>query len=112
VPENDKPILIYSTFPSSEEAERTGGGLVDRGLAACVNLLPGMTSIYNWNGKRNRDSECVMIIKTRRELAEAVMAEVRKQHPYDNPALIVLPIEGGSADFLRWIGEQTTVAGS
>jgi periplasmic divalent cation tolerance protein len=107
--ENDKPVLIYSTFPSPEEAERIGGMLVDRGLAACVNILPGMTAIYVWEGKRQRDSEAAMIIKTRAGLADTAIAEARKLHPYSNPAFVVLPIAGGSADFLRWIGEQTAV---
>ena len=68
--ENDKPVLIYATFPSVAEAERIGGALVDQGLAACVNILPGMTAIYVWEGKRQRDSEAAMIIKTRANLAE------------------------------------------
>lgn len=104
---NDKPILMYTTFASREEAERIGGDLVDGGLAACVNIIPGMTSIYNWKGKRQCDSECVGIIKTRSALADAVTARVRNLHSYDNPALVVLPIEGGSSEFLRWIAEQT-----
>ena len=105
--ENDKPVLIYSTFPSPAEAERVGGALVDRGLAACVNILSGMTAIYVWEGKRQREAEAVMIIKTRAGLADTVVAETRKLHPYTNPALVVLPVTGGSADFLRWIAEQT-----
>jgi periplasmic divalent cation tolerance protein len=104
---NDKPILIYATFPSLEDAERIGGELVDLGLAACVNIIPGMRSIYIWNGARQSDSESVGIIKTRSALADPVMARVRSLHPYDNPALVVLPIDGGSGDFLRWIEEQT-----
>ena len=105
--ENDKPVLIYATFPSVAEAERIGGALVDQGLAACVNILPGMTAIYVWEGKRQRDSEAAMIIKTRTNLAERAIAEGRKLHPYANPAFVVLPLSGGSEDFLRWIGEQT-----
>jgi periplasmic divalent cation tolerance protein len=105
--ENDKPVLIYSTFPSAEEAERVGGALVDRGLAACVNILPGMTAIYVWQGKRERGSEAAMLIKTRSALADRVIGEARKMHPYTNPALLVLPVDGGSEDFLRWIAEQT-----
>jgi periplasmic divalent cation tolerance protein len=108
---NNKPVLIYSTFPSPAEAERIGGTLVDRGLAACVNILPGMTAIYVWEGKRQCDSEAVMIIKTRAGLADTVIAETRKLHPYANPALVVLPIVGGSEDFLRWIAEQTAKPG-
>lgn len=105
--QNDKPIVIYSTFPSFAEAERIGGALVDRGLAACVNIFPGMTSIYVWEGKRQRDAEAAMIIKTRARLADTAIAEARKLHPYTNPAFVVLPVDGGSADFLRWIAEQT-----
>jgi periplasmic divalent cation tolerance protein len=105
--ENDKPVLIYSTFPSATEAERVGGALVDQGLAACVNIFPGMTAIYVWEGKRQRESEAAMLVKTRAALAPRVIAEARKLHPYSNPALLVLPVEGGSEDFLRWIAEQT-----
>jgi periplasmic divalent cation tolerance protein len=107
--ENDKPVLIYSTFPSAAEAERVGGALVDRGLAACVNIYPGMTAIYVWEGKRQRETETALIIKTRAALASQVVAEARKLHPYSNPALLILPIEGGSEDFLRWIAEQTAM---
>jgi periplasmic divalent cation tolerance protein len=103
----DKPVLIYSTYPSPAEAERIGGMLVDRGLAACVNIFPGMTSIYIWDSKRQRDAETAMLIKTRASLADTAIAEARKLHPYANPAFVVLPIDGGSADFLRWIAEQT-----
>lgn len=105
--ENNKPVLVYSTFPSTAEAERIGGALVDRGLAACVNIFPGMTAIYVWEGKRQSDTEAAMIIKTRADLADTVIAETCKLHPYSNPALVVLPVTGGSADFLRWIDEQT-----
>ena len=109
--ENNKLVLIYATFPSAAEAERIGGDLVDQGLAACVNILPSMTAIYIWEGKRQRETEAAMIIKTRADLATKAITEVRKKHPYDNPALIVLPVVGGSEDFLRWIAEQTTKAG-
>ena len=105
--ENDKAVLIYSTFPSTAEAERVGGALVERGLAACVNIFPQMTAIYIWDGKPQRESEAAMLIKTRAELADRVVAEARKIHPYTNPALVVLPVTGGSDDFFRWIAEQT-----
>lgn len=104
---NDKVVLIYTTFPDTAAAETAGSSLVERGLAACVNILPGMTSIYVWQGRRHRDSEVVMIIKTRAGLADRVIEETRKLHPYDNPALVVLPLEGGSAPFLDWIRQQT-----
>ena len=105
--ENDKPVLIYSTFPSPEAAEAVGRELVERRLAACVNILPGMTSIYRWEGTIARDSEVVMIIKTRASLAEPTIAAVKAVHSYANPALLVVPIIGGSGDYLRWLREET-----
>ena len=105
--ENDKTVLIYSTFPTVEAADEAGTRLVDQALAACVNIWPGMTSIYIWQGERHRDSEAVMLIKTRAALAEAAIAEAKRLHPYTNPAFLVLPVESGAPDFLRWIGEQT-----
>jgi periplasmic divalent cation tolerance protein len=107
VQENDKPVLVYSTFPSAESAELVGGHLVERRLAACVNILPGMTSIYRWEGKIARDSEAVMIIKTRASLAEAVIGAVKAEHPYTNPALLVIAIESGAAKYLAWLIEET-----
>jgi periplasmic divalent cation tolerance protein len=107
VQENDKPVLIYSTFPSPEAAEAAGRELVERRLAACVNILPGMTSIYRWEGAIARDSEAVMIVKTRQSLSGQVIEAVKSRHSYTNPALIVLPILGGSAEYLRWMEEET-----
>ena len=108
--EKDTPILVYATFPSSDEAERIGGRLVDDGLAACVNILPGMVSIYVWQGQRHRDEECAMIIKSRASLADRIIETVRELHPYDNPALVVLDITAGSPPFLEWILAQTAGA--
>jgi len=105
--DRDAPVLIYSTYPSLEAAEAAGGSLVDRGLAACINILPGMVSIYFWQGARHRDEEVVMLIKTRSALSEKVIAEARSTHPYTNPAFLVLPVDGGSADFCSWIMDQT-----
>ena len=105
--EDDKTVLIYSTFPSLAEAERVGGALVDRRLAACVNILPTITAIYHWEGKRERATEAAMIIKTRATLAPRVIEEARGMHPYANPALLIIPVGGGSEDYLRWIGEET-----
>lgn len=108
MPQNDKAVLIYTTFPSLEAAEEVGAALVETGVAACVNILPGMVSIYVWKGARQRDAEVVMIVKTRESLAEQAMSEIRQRHSYDTPALVVLPVEGGSADYLAWIAEQTS----
>ena len=104
---NEKLVLIYSTYASLAEAERIGEALIDRGLAACVNIFPGMTSIYLWEGKRQRESETAMLIKTRQAVAATVIAEVRALHSYSNPAVVALPIVDGSPDFLDWILAQT-----
>jgi periplasmic divalent cation tolerance protein len=109
VQDNDKPILIYSTFPSPEAAAEVGKELVEGRLAACVNIIPGMQSIYRWEGRIAQDDEAVMIIKTRAGLAEAVMAATRRRHSYTNPALLVIPLEGGSADYLGWLMQETAL---
>ena len=103
----DLPVLIYSTFPSLDEAKRVGGALVDARLAACVNVFPGMLSIYEWEGAREMAEEAAMIIKTRAGLKEQVMAEVKQLHSYDVPALLVLPTQGGSAEYCAWIVQET-----
>ncbi len=100
-------VLVYATCPAGDTAETIGAALVEARLAACVNILPGMTSIYRWEGKINRDAETVMIIKTTATRSEAVIAAVRARHPYTNPALLVLPVRGGSPDFLAWIAAET-----
>ncbi|WP_439542559.1 divalent-cation tolerance protein CutA [Hyphomicrobium sp.] len=105
--QNDKAVLVYVTYPNVEAAERSGAALVDCGLAACVNILPGMVSIYVWDGARQRDAEAVMIVKTRRSLADRVVAETLRGHPYETPAVLILPVEGGSQRYLDWILGQT-----
>jgi len=100
-------VLIYATFPNLETAEAIATGLLEARLAACVNLLPGMRALYRWQGKVHRDPEIAAIIKSRRVLAGRVTGFVRIAHPYVNPALLVLPVESGSADFLAWIDAET-----
>lgn len=102
----DKPVLIYATFPDRDRAEAVARDLVDMRLAACVNILDGGISIYRWEGELQRDSECVAIIKTTAALAERVLAEGRARHPYENPAFLILPVEGGSASYLSWLLEE------
>jgi periplasmic divalent cation tolerance protein len=104
---NDKAVLIYATYPDPKTAEAGGRALVDTGLAACVNILPGMVSIYRWKGAVERSGECVMIIKTRAVLAEAAIAAAKERHPYTTPAFVILRVEGGSADYLDWIVAST-----
>jgi periplasmic divalent cation tolerance protein len=101
-------VLVYTTLPSMEVAETIGSALVGERLAACVNIVPGMVSIYHWQGRLNRDAEVVMIVKTVRRLADRVGSAIRERHPYTNPALLVIPVVGGARAFLDWIGAEAS----
>ncbi len=103
----DKLILLYTTFPSLVEAEKVGRRLINERLCACVNILPGMRSIYRWKGAVEAADEVVMIVKTRTSLAERVTAAVTADHTYDMPAVLVLPVNGGSQPFIDWILAET-----
>ena len=99
----ERAVFVYTTYPSAVEAEAAGRALLERRLAACVNILPGMVSLFWWEGKIDRGDEVVMIIKTRAGLAEAVRAAVRQMHTYTTPAILVLPIESVDPDYHAWI---------
>ncbi len=107
---DDNPVLVYSTFPDRDTAMSIAGELVDGKLAACVNVLGEITSIYNWQGRRHADPEVAALIKTRSSLVATVVDFVSARHPYDNPALVVLPLVGGSEIFLNWILAETASA--
>jgi len=98
--------LIYATFPDLAVAEAAGARLLDQRLAACINILAPTIAIYRWEGRVQRDNEVVMIAKTRQVLADAAVAAVRVGHPYANPAVLVLPVTGGSPEFLAWIAAE------
>jgi periplasmic divalent cation tolerance protein len=103
----ERAVFVYTTYPSIVEAEKAGNALVGARLAACVNILPGMVSIYRWQGAVERAQEVVMIVKTRGSLAEAVGASVKATHPYDTPAIVVLPVESVDARYFAWILAET-----
>jgi periplasmic divalent cation tolerance protein len=103
----ERAVFVYTTYPSVVEAEKAGTALVGERLAACVNILPGMVSVYRWQGAVERAQEAVMIIKTRASLAEAVRASVKANHPYDTPAILVLPVESVDERYFAWILTET-----
>src|ERR1700691_2625350 len=103
----ERAVFVYTTYPSVVEAERAGRTLVERRLCACVNILPGMVSLYWWQGAIERGEEVVMIIKTRAALADAVRAAVKEMHSYTTPAILVLPIETVDPDYQAWIVAET-----
>lgn len=101
-----EPIVVYITAPD-EEAEGLARALVEAKLAACVNMVSNVRSIYSWQGKIEDDRELLMIIKTQRHLFDRLAAKVREIHSYDVPEIIALPIIEGSPDYLRWLREST-----
>lgn len=103
-----KAVLVYVTAPSREEALRIGRTVVTEGLAACANVLDGMTSIFRWHGEPQQETEALLLLKTRAELAHQVVHRVEELHPYDVPAILVLPIVAGSTLFMSWIDEETS----
>jgi periplasmic divalent cation tolerance protein len=103
----ERAVLVYTTYPSIVEAERAGRTLVERRLCACVNILPGMVSLYWWQDRIERGDEVVMIIKTRASLAEAVRKAVKQMHSYSTPAILMLPVGTVDPDYHAWIMAET-----
>ena len=99
--------LIYVTAGSAAEAEAIAGQVVEQRLAACANILGEATSIYWWQDKLNKDSETVFILKTTIELVEQAVTKIIELHSYDCPAVVVLNIEHGNPEFLKWIDSNT-----
>ena len=99
--------LSGKTAQAKEEAERIARGLVDTGVAACVNIVPGLRSIYRWKGNVEDSSELLLVIKTKRELFARLQTELRRLHSYEVPELIALPIVDGLDEYLGWIDRQT-----
>ena len=99
--------LVYITAGTAEEAERIGAALVEERLAACANVIDGMRAIYRWEGGVQNDEEAVLIVKTRADLLDALTERVKALHSYEIPCVVGLPIVGGNADFLDWIGAGT-----
>jgi len=103
----ERAVFVYTTWPSIVEAEQAGRALVERRLAACVNILPGMISLYWWEGKLERGEEVVMIVKTRASLADKVEAAVKELHSYTTPAILVMPLESVEKTYLEWLMAET-----
>ncbi len=103
-----KHAFIYITVKDKEEAKKIGKELVSSRLAACVNILDNMSSIYRWNGKIEYDTEAVLIAKTRMGLVDRLIDTVRSLHSYDCPCIIALPIMKGNKPYLKWIEAETS----
>ena len=101
-------IVVYVTAGSPAEGDRLARALVDERLAACVNRIGPVQSVYRWEGKLEQSEEQLLIIKTQRRLFAALEKRVRELHSYSVPEIVALPIIEGSQDYLRWLGDQTT----
>jgi len=99
-------LVVLVTAASAEEASRIADALVGGRLAACVNIVGGIESVYRWEGKVTRDSEVLMVIKTTDDRYAELEAQVRALHSYTTPEVIALRIEHGSAAYLKWLGDS------
>ena len=101
-----EPIIIYATFGDLENAKLVARRIIEARLGACVNIIPGVTSFYEWEGKIEEQPEMVMIIKSLKAQEMAVIGVIEALHSYDEPAIISLPIMGGAVSYLDWAAKQ------
>lgn len=101
-------LVVLSTFPDPDKAAEVARTLVNEQLAACVNLVSQIRSIYRWQGEISDDTETLAIIKTTDERFEAMRARLVELHPYEVAEVIALPIEGGHAPYLAWVADSVT----
>jgi len=101
-------VVALSTVGTAEDAERIARALVERRLAACVNVVPGVVSIYRWKGAVEKDEERLLVIKTRAERLEALREALVELHPYEVPELVALRVEAGHAPYLAWLDESVS----
>jgi len=101
-------VLLYVTCASAAEAGRMGSAVVEQRLAACANILPGMQSVYWWQGRIERAEEAVLILKTRADLVEEATAAIKALHSYQVPCVLPLAVgDGGNPDYLAWLRAET-----
>lgn len=100
-------IVVYVTVPNKEAGKKLAASIVKERLAACVNRVPGVESVYEWKGEIQTDSEELLIIKTRESLLGALTEHVKANHEYDVPEVIAMPITGGNTQYLEWLTNST-----
>ena len=103
----DRPLLVYTTFPDVDIALSLGEGLVRDQLIACINVLPGMRSVYAWKGSIEQGQEAVAILKTRKGLQDQVHRALKERHPYETPVVLFIEPTGGDAATLEWLVGET-----
>ncbi|KPK59948.1 MAG: hypothetical protein AMJ59_08770 [Gammaproteobacteria bacterium SG8_31] len=105
-----KVIVAFSTCRDPAQGRALADQLVSSGLAACVNLVPGIVSVYRWQGEVQSDNECLMIIKTTAESTPALQDWILKQHPYELPEFVAVPVCDGLPDYLQWVADQVDLS--
>lgn len=100
-------VSVYVTCPDEDTAARIGRDLVGRKLAACANILPGMRSLYRWEGAVQDEREVAMFLKTRRALVPDVERAVKALHPYEVPCIVAFELVAGNTEYLAWIDQET-----
>jgi periplasmic divalent cation tolerance protein len=105
----DEAIVVLLTAANGEEAARLADLLIGAHLAACVQILPEIESVYRWEGKIERQAETLLLAKTTRSKFDELEREVRALHSYDTPEIIALPIVAGSAPYLAWLSENVKI---
>ena len=106
--DNDRcPCIVYATCPDEQTASAIAAALVSARVAACVNILPNMKSMYEWEGKVEQSNEVVLIAKSTLDRAQEAVSQIKAMHPYDVPALFVLEMHSGDGAFLDWLTSQT-----
>lgn len=100
-------LVCFCTCPDVDSATRLADTLVEERLAACVNIVPGLRSVYRWQGAMERSDEILLLIKTSRDRLDALTARVRDLHPYELPEVVAVEVAGGLSTYLDWVGEQT-----
>ena len=100
-------LFVYITAPDAETARSMAERFVEERLCACVNILPGLESLYWWDGKVERAREVALICKTTQSAWPSFEKRAHELHPYDTPCIVALPLEKGFAPFMRWIADET-----
>ena len=105
----ENPLIVLVTVPSQKDGERIGRNLVEAKLAACVNIIPHICSIFFWQGKVETEDELLLLIKTMPDRLDALIEKVKKIHSYDVPEILALPVAAGSSDYIKWVEQSTRV---
>ncbi|MEZ5541475.1 MAG: divalent-cation tolerance protein CutA [Pseudomonadota bacterium] len=105
----DQACIALCTVPDTDHADRIAGILVEERLAACVNIIPGLVSVYRWQDGLQRDAEALLLIKTVPDAFPRLQERIRALHPYELPEIISVPIQTGQAEYLQWLQDNVAI---